>query len=140
MISSIQAGRNSARCRSSRTAQVPCSIEVRSLKRVPDLAKGVRHPAMTAALRPSHTWLICSPPIGCIRHSTPASYPSRVVSAKGVVVQIRRAESADLEPLAQLWAQSFPGRRTVEDRVAQLEAGIPYGGLESSWKIGRAHV
>lgn len=56
-----------------------------------------------------------------------------MVSAKGVVVQIRRAESADLEPLAQLWAQSFPGRRTVEDRVAQLEAGIPYGGLESSW-------
>jgi predicted acetyltransferase len=48
-------------------------------------------------------------------------------------VQFRSAELADLYPLARLWAQSFPGERTVADRVAQLEAGIPYGGIESGW-------
>lgn len=50
-------------------------------------------------------------------------------------MELRRAESDDIESLARLWAQSFPGERTVADRVAQLEAGIPYGGLESSWLL-----
>lgn len=48
-------------------------------------------------------------------------------------IQIRRAERADLRPLALLWTQAFPGERTVEDRVRQLESGVPYGGLEVAW-------
>jgi predicted acetyltransferase len=48
-------------------------------------------------------------------------------------LRFRGAEKSDLNPLARLWAQSFPGERTVADRVAQLEAGIPYGGIESAW-------
>lgn len=52
-----------------------------------------------------------------------------------VNVRVRSAEGADLYPLARLWAQSFPGERTVADRVAQLEAGIPYGGLDTAWLL-----
>jgi predicted acetyltransferase len=48
-------------------------------------------------------------------------------------VQFRSADSTDLYRVARLWAQSFPGERTIADRVAQLEAGIPYGGIECSW-------
>lgn len=48
-------------------------------------------------------------------------------------MQFRSADESDLYPLARLWAQSFPGERTVADRVAQLEAGIPYGGIGSAW-------
>lgn len=48
-------------------------------------------------------------------------------------MRIRRGERGDLQSLARLWVQAFPGERTVADRVTQLEAGIPYGGLETAW-------
>jgi predicted acetyltransferase len=48
-------------------------------------------------------------------------------------LQFRSAEHTDLYSLARLWAQSFPGERTISDRVAQLEVGIPYGGIGTAW-------
>lgn len=48
-------------------------------------------------------------------------------------MQIMPAETADIERLAGLWARAFPGERTVEQRIAQLEAGGIYGGIETAW-------
>lgn len=45
----------------------------------------------------------------------------------------RKAEPSDVLPLAELWTMAFPGRKTVADRLLQLETGIPYGGLEVAW-------
>lgn len=50
-------------------------------------------------------------------------------------MEFRKAEPADVIPLAELWNQAFPGTRTVADRIRQLETGIPYGGLESAWLV-----
>jgi len=50
-------------------------------------------------------------------------------------MELRKAESADLQPLAELWALSFPSDRPVADRIRQLETGVPYGGIESAWLI-----
>ncbi len=47
-------------------------------------------------------------------------------------MEFRRAEDTDTRSLAELWTQAFPGRRTVADRIRQLETGIPYGGLGSA--------
>lgn len=76
-------------------------------------------------------------------------------------MKMRQAERSDIRTLATLWTQAFPDRRTVSDRVRQLEAGVPYGGIETAWiaeeagqilgafrayrfteyvEIGRAHV
>lgn len=44
---------------------------------------------------------------------------------------IREAEEADVGPLAELWALSFPGERTVAERVDALRSGGPFGGLET---------
>lgn len=54
-------------------------------------------------------------------------------------MELRTAERADTRPLAELWTHAFPGRRTVADRVRQLETGIPYGGLESAWVLADGH-
>lgn len=48
-------------------------------------------------------------------------------------MEFRRAERTDVQRLAALWTQAFPGDRTESDRVRQLETGVPYGGLESAW-------
>lgn len=48
-------------------------------------------------------------------------------------MEFRMADAADLRPLAELWALAFPGERTVAERMRQLEAGVPYGGIESAW-------
>ncbi|HEY8468793.1 MAG TPA: GNAT family N-acetyltransferase [Longimicrobiales bacterium] len=50
-------------------------------------------------------------------------------------MKVRRAERADIKPLAELWSHAFPGERTVADRIRQLEAGIPYGGIETAWVV-----
>jgi predicted acetyltransferase len=44
---------------------------------------------------------------------------------------IRPAVAADMEAVAELWCQAFPGKRTVAERVRMLEAGGRYGGLET---------
>ncbi len=48
-------------------------------------------------------------------------------------MEFREAERSDLRPLAALWTQAFPGDRTIAERVRQLEAGLPYGGIETTW-------
>lgn len=46
---------------------------------------------------------------------------------------IRHAEHSDIRALASLWARSFPGERSVEERVRHLETGGVFGGIESAW-------
>jgi predicted acetyltransferase len=48
----------------------------------------------------------------------------------------RAAEPGDIPALAGLWADAFPGERTVADRVSQLEA--PGGGLAVTWLVEEA--
>ena len=48
-------------------------------------------------------------------------------------MDIRPARKADTRRLAELWAHAFPGERTVEQRVRQLDAGGVYGGIETAW-------
>lgn len=50
-------------------------------------------------------------------------------------MELRKAERADIRPLAELWTHAFPGRRTVADRVRQLETGIPPYGIDCSWVL-----
>jgi predicted acetyltransferase len=44
---------------------------------------------------------------------------------------IRPAAASDMETVAELWCQAFPGKRTVAERVRMLESGGRYGGLET---------
>jgi predicted acetyltransferase len=44
---------------------------------------------------------------------------------------IRPAATADIEAVAQLWCQAFPGKRTVAERARMLQSGGRYGGLET---------
>lgn len=44
---------------------------------------------------------------------------------------IRPARETDAREVAELWGDAFPGRRTIEDRIAMLESGGRYGGLET---------
>src|SRR5215211_6902802 len=46
---------------------------------------------------------------------------------------IRRAERDDIQALAELWARSFPGERSVEQRIRQLETGGVFGGIEATF-------
>jgi predicted acetyltransferase len=46
---------------------------------------------------------------------------------------IRNATREDVRELAELWARAFPGERTVDQRIAQLEAGGTFGGIETAW-------
>lgn len=48
-------------------------------------------------------------------------------------MEIRPANTRDIRPLAELWAHAFPGERTVEQRVRQIEAGGVYGGIDNAW-------
>lgn len=48
---------------------------------------------------------------------------------------LRAAIPADIQALAELWDQAFPGERTISERARQLELGIPYGGIESVWVL-----
>jgi predicted acetyltransferase len=50
---------------------------------------------------------------------------------------VRQAGQRDIRRLAELWAHAFPGERTVEQRVAQLEEGGVFGGIEQSWYLER---
>lgn len=45
--------------------------------------------------------------------------------------QVRQAEPEDIRPLAHLWHDAFPGKRTVGQRIRMLETGGRYGGLET---------
>jgi predicted acetyltransferase len=51
---------------------------------------------------------------------------------------IRQADRGDIPALADLWARAFPGERTVEQRIAQLEMGGVFGGIETAWLAERA--
>jgi predicted acetyltransferase len=46
---------------------------------------------------------------------------------------IRPARQEDIRELAELWSRAFPGLRSVEQRIATLETGGVYGGLETVW-------
>lgn len=46
-------------------------------------------------------------------------------------MDIRFARTEDVEEIALLWSEAFPGRRTLADRVRMLETGGRYGGLET---------
>ena len=47
---------------------------------------------------------------------------------------MRPAEERDARPLAELWAEAFPGERRADVRLeALLEGTEPYGGLETCW-------
>jgi predicted acetyltransferase len=48
-------------------------------------------------------------------------------------MHIRPATKTDIPRLAALWAEAFPGERTVEQRIRQLEAGGVYGGIENAF-------
>jgi predicted acetyltransferase len=47
--------------------------------------------------------------------------------------RIRPATPDDVQPLAGLWSRAFPGLRPLEHRIAMLETGGVYGGVESAW-------
>jgi len=52
----------------------------------------------------------------------------------GIRPTLRPAEESDAGRLTRLWADAFPGARTVQDRLAALLRGDgPYGGLETCW-------
>lgn len=46
-------------------------------------------------------------------------------------MQIRPARENEIQEVAELWCDSFPGERSVEDRAAMLRTGGRYGGLET---------
>jgi predicted acetyltransferase len=46
---------------------------------------------------------------------------------------IRPSTRADIPELADLWARAFPDLRSVEQRIASLECGGVYGGVETAW-------
>ena len=46
-------------------------------------------------------------------------------------MDIRFARAAETEEIAGLWAEAFPGKRTIADRARMLESGGRYGGLET---------
>lgn len=46
-------------------------------------------------------------------------------------MQIRPAHEGEIQEVAELWCDSFPGDRTVSDRAAMLRTGGRYGGLET---------
>lgn len=46
-------------------------------------------------------------------------------------MDLRFAQPDDIEEIAALWVDAFPGKRTLADRVRMLETGGPYGGLET---------
>jgi predicted acetyltransferase len=46
---------------------------------------------------------------------------------------IRQAQRDDIRALAELWTRSFPGERTLEQRIRQLETGGVFGGIEAVW-------
>ena len=48
-------------------------------------------------------------------------------------MEIRPATKTDIGALSELWAHAFPGERTVDQRVRQLEAGGVYGGIDTAW-------
>lgn len=50
---------------------------------------------------------------------------------------LTQARRRDIPRLAELWAHAFPGERTVEERIRQLEAGGVYGGIEHAWYLER---
>lgn len=50
---------------------------------------------------------------------------------------VRQAVRRDIRRLAELWAHAFPGERTVEQRVRQLEEGGVFGGIDQAWYIER---
>jgi predicted acetyltransferase len=51
---------------------------------------------------------------------------------------LRPADPSDVPELARLWAFTFPGERTPEDRARALRTGGPYGGVETAFVTGPA--
>jgi predicted acetyltransferase len=48
---------------------------------------------------------------------------------------IRRGRQEDIPALAELWTRAFPGERSVEQRIRQLETGGVFGGIEATWLV-----
>lgn len=51
--------------------------------------------------------------------------------------ELTPAHRRDIPRLAELWAHSFPGERTLEQRIRQLESGGVYGGIEHAWYLAQ---
>jgi predicted acetyltransferase len=46
-------------------------------------------------------------------------------------MEIREASADEIRPVAELWMHTFPGERTVAERMAVLESGGIHGGIET---------
>lgn len=46
-------------------------------------------------------------------------------------MKIRRADRSDIRRVAELWVHSFPGERTLAERMHTLETGGAWGGIET---------
>lgn len=46
-------------------------------------------------------------------------------------MNIRRADRSDIRRVAELWVHSFPGERTLAERMHTLETGGAWGGIET---------
>ncbi len=48
-------------------------------------------------------------------------------------LELRPAREEEARDLAELWSYAFPGERSVDERVQELDEGGTYGGLETAW-------
>ena len=55
-------------------------------------------------------------------------------------MQIRRADRSDIRRVAELWVHSFPGERTLAERIHMLETGGAWGGVETVHVADEGHA
>jgi predicted acetyltransferase len=55
-------------------------------------------------------------------------------------MQIRRADRSDIRRVAELWIHSFPGERTLAERMHMLETGGAWGGIETVHVVDDGHA
>jgi len=111
------------------------------LSEVPARVKGVRQPAITATRLAMFLPFRSPADLGALYSRPQAAghsrHPDRTLATRLVPAHdpamIRHAEHNDIRELASLWARSFPGERSVEERVRHLETGGVFGGIESGW-------
>src|SRR5690606_6046357 len=59
--------------------------------------------------------------------------PGATRSGMNESTTLRQAHRRDIPRLAELWAHAFPGERTIDERIRQLEAGGVFGGIDDAW-------
>lgn len=55
----------------------------------------------------------------------------RIPPTSEMTMQIRPARTDEIGPVAELWMHTFPGERTLAERIAVLESGGIHGGIET---------